>query len=162
MKKNQIVSIFFSILILALSVTACAQSGIDKKVYYNVMASGQGGAMDAQLKVLKNLSGVERDAFEGALLMKKSGGLTIPAKKLSMFKQGYKKLEDAIAKNSNNVEFRFLRLMVQENAPKALGYNKNIKQDSNFIKANYKNLSATIQQFIINYSHISKALKDLF
>ncbi|HRN48706.1 MAG TPA: hypothetical protein PKW69_11790, partial [Niabella sp.] len=61
----------------------------------------------------------------------------------------------------SNTEFRFLRLMVQEHAPKNLGYNKNIMQDAQLIKTNYKSLSAAMQTQISDYSKNSKALKDI-
>lgn len=139
-----------------------AQSGINKSAFYSAMASSKAALMDAQLSALKNASGTDKEAFEGAMLMRKAGTLTIPAKKLALFKEGYRKLETAISKNPQNVEYRFLRLMVQENAPRSLGYHKAISQDSKFIMENFKNLPANTQNSIAGYSKNSKALAGIF
>ncbi len=151
------------ILLVALgSVDGLAQSAIDKTSFYSAMASKSIRQIDVQLAQLKNNSNSDREAFEGALLMRKSEIIAVPAKKLNLFKQGHKKLETAITKNPANAEYRFLRLMVQENAPRSLGYFKNIEQDSKFLKDNYKNLSETTQTNVVRYSKKSKALVDYF
>ena len=75
-----------------------------------------------------------------------------------MFKEGGKKLEAAIKAAPNNVEFRFLRLMIQENAPKIVGYDENIKVDSESVKANLKSLSPATQAAIGQYAKKSKYL----
>lgn len=157
--------IFSFILIAAftLSVVTClAQSGINKSAYYSAMSSSKAALMDAQLSALKSASGTDKEAFEGAMLMRKAGILTIPAKKLAMFKEGCRKLETAISKNPQNVEYRFLRLIVQENAPRSLGYHKAISQDSKFIRENFRNLPAMTQNSIAGYSKKSKALAGAF
>lgn len=141
---------------------ASAQNSIDKKAYYNAFSSANLGLIDGQLNVIKSISGTDKEAFEGAMLMRKAGTLSVPTKKLSLFKQGHKKLESAIAHNSSNPEYRFLRLMVQENAPRSLGYYKNIEQDSKFINNNYKSLPQSTQQVLVNYSKKSKALAGAF
>ncbi|MEP6683274.1 MAG: hypothetical protein ABJA35_08440, partial [Parafilimonas sp.] len=56
--------------------------------------------------------------------------------------------------------YRFLRLIIQEHAPKIVKYNKEIDADASFIKKNYKNLSPDIQKILIDYSQNSKALKQ--
>lgn len=145
--------LFFTVLNLVF-----AQSGFNKKVYYEVIASGKPAVLNQQLDLLKRLNGNERSAFEGALLMRKSALLTIPAKRLSMFKQGHRGLEAAISKNPGNVEYRFLRLMIQEHAPKSLGYNKNISSDSKFIKEHFRSEDPVLREAIVNYSKGSKAL----
>ena len=57
-----------------------------------------------------------------------------PTKKLKQFNQGKKMLESFIENNSNNLEARYIRILVQSEVPKFLGYNKNIKSDIKFIK----------------------------
>ncbi|MFV0606591.1 MAG: hypothetical protein ACK5NK_12190 [Niabella sp.] len=139
-----------------------AQTAINKADFFMAMSSSSQKKIDAQLAVLKKLSGTEKNAFEGALLMRKAGTLTIPAKKLAMFKDGHKKLEAVIAQYPGNAEYRFLRLMVQENAPRALGYYKSISQDSKFIKEQYKNLPEVTKNSISAYSKQSKSLAGAF
>lgn len=139
-----------------------AQPALEKGSFYKAMGSANVKQMDTQLGLLKNIAGTDREAFEGAMLMRKSETLPIPAKKLALFRQGHKKLEAAIVKSPENAEYRFLRLMVQENAPRSLGYYKNIEQDGKFIKENYKSLAETTQHNVVVYSKKSKALAGYF
>lgn len=148
-----------SLLFLCSTSILFSQGAFHKQSYYNTLAAAKAKDIGVQLEAVTSLSGNDRLAYEGALEMRKAGTLSVPAKKLAIFKQGHKKLEAAIAADPNNLEYLFLRLIIQENAPKALGYNKNIKYDSDFIRANYKKLPSSLQQILLNYSTTSKALK---
>ncbi len=68
-------------------------------------------------------------AYQGALYMKKADFVKGVKDKIKTFKKGAQILEDEIAKKPSNAEFRFLRLAVQEHAPRILKYNKNINED---------------------------------
>lgn len=68
-------------------------------------------------------------------------------------------MENAIKSQPNNAEYRFLRLMIQENAPKVLKYNTKIKEDIDFIKNNLSKTPAEIKTAITNYSKVSPNLK---
>ncbi|MVZ67346.1 hypothetical protein GQF61_15935 [Sphingobacterium sp. DK4209] len=59
-----------------------------------------------------------------------------PISKLKTFKTGKKNIELAIEKAPSNAEIRFIRLSIQKNTPAFLGYQTNIKEDSDFIKKN--------------------------
>lgn len=56
-----------------------------------------------------------------------------PFKKWNCFLNGKQALEMLIKENNSNVELRFLRLTIQENLPKLLGYNNKIEEDKTFI-----------------------------
>lgn len=135
-----------------------AQNGFDKALFYETLSHGKLSTIESQLKLIKDLSGSDKDAFEGAMLMKKASKVAIPAQKLSIFKKGYQKLESAISKNKSNVEYRFLRLMIQENAPKNLGYHKNINEDVKLIIEGKNSVSKDIQNAIEDYSKTSKKI----
>ena len=62
--------------------------------------------------------------------MKQAGFKFLPTKKLSLFIEGKNLLENAIAKHPKNVEMKLLRLMIQENAPRFLGYSDNCTKDA--------------------------------
>jgi hypothetical protein len=94
--------------------------------------------------------------------MKKAGLVAGPKKKLDTFKSGHEKLESVLSKDTTNTELRFLRLIIQENAPKILKYRKEIEKDSENIRKNYKNLPPVVQQAIVNYSKTSKVLKPAY
>jgi hypothetical protein len=135
----------------------------NRKAFYSVMASGNTQTVDEQINLLKNsapTSPKDKEAFEGALLMKKAGLVSGPGRKLNLFKDGHKKLEAAIKEDDNNAEYRFLRLMIQEHAPGILGYKDDLKKDSTYIRQSYKKLPAEVQEAIINYSKVSKILKS--
>ncbi|MBZ4188643.1 hypothetical protein [Niabella beijingensis] len=150
-----IVTGILTLLFLSIN-TVTAQS---KSAFYNALAGSSVKAIDAQIsQVNAYASPAEAPAFTGALEMRKAGLVTIPAKKLSTFKQGHKKLEAAIAAHPKEAEFRFLRLMIQENAPKSLGYSRNIAEDSKMIRDQFASLPAVTQQSVKNYSKKSKSL----
>lgn len=132
---------------------------IDKQAIYAAMAGDNVDAVNSALKAVKNSSTPDNKAFEGALLMKKAGLVGGPGKKLKLFKEGHEKLEEAIKAHPDNVEYHFLRLMIQEHAPKILGYHGEKEEDAKLIKTSYKNLPAPVQQAVKDYSHNSDNLK---
>jgi hypothetical protein len=133
----------------------------DKSAFYSAMATNDLELVNTQLSIVKAASINEKDAYEGALLMKKAGLVTKSKEKLSLFKSGRTKLESAIKKDKENAEFSFLRLIIQEHAPKAVDYRNNIENDVSVIRSNYKTLPHVVQQAINDYSKKSKILKPL-
>lgn len=57
-----------------------------------------------------------------------------PISKLSTFNKGKNNLQKAVAMDKNDVEIRCLRLSIQKNAPKFLGYSDDITEDEQFIE----------------------------
>lgn len=56
-----------------------------------------------------------------------------PVSKLKTFKRGIKNIEIAVEKSPCNAEIRFLRLSIQKNSPKFLGYYHHIAEDRQFL-----------------------------
>ena len=156
---------FISALILILlSVFVQAQSSspkFDKVAFYTVMKIDDSLKINEQLTILTIYKIKEKDIYVGALLMKKAGMITNLKIKLKDFKAGRKKLEDVLVKDSANTEYHFLRLMIQENAPKILNYNTEIDKDNLYIRKNFKSLSKELQEIVMDYSKHSKALQNL-
>lgn len=71
--------------------------------------------------------------------------------KISALKTGTEKLETAIEKKPNNVELLFLRLTIQLNLPRFLGYNDDIESDKLFVLDNYKSAPPILKSRIINF-----------
>ena len=142
------------------SLSTLAQK-FDKVAFYQVMEVNDSLKINQQLNLLQNSSIKEKQAYEGALLLKKAGVVTNKRNKLNTFKLGKHKLENALEKDSSNTEYHFLRLMIQENAPKILGYHANLEKDNIYIRKNYKTLNAVLQQAIFGYSKQSKTLSNL-
>jgi len=116
------------------------------------MSSDKVAVLDQQLNLLKQWSGPEKQAYSGALTMKKAGYVSGAGKKLRTFKAGNKDLEAAIDQDKDNAEYRFLRLMIQEHAPGILGYNDNLQADSDYIRKSFKNLHPAARQAVIDYT----------
>jgi len=125
------------------------------------MASDNLHEINAQLNIVTVISASEKEAYEGALLMKKAGLITKAKDKLSLFKSGRLKLEASLKKDNRNIEFYFLRLIIQEHAPKIVNYRTELENDSLLVRTNYKTLPQVVQQAIIEYSKKSKVLKLL-
>ena len=132
---------------------------VNKSEFYAAMASESLDSINALLDIISKSSINNKDAFEGVLLMKKAGLVSGLSTKYKLFKSGQKKLESAIAKESENTEFRFFRLMIQENAPGILNYSSQIDEDSQLIRAGYKNLPQVVQMAITSYTKKSNVLK---
>ncbi len=126
--------------------------------FYKAISSDNLTLIDEQLTNINNSSIPEKEAYEGTLLMKKAGLVSRPGEKLSFFKNGRTLLDNAIVKYPTNAEYRFLRLIIQENAPHFLGYYENLDEDSHFISKNVTSLSAGIKAAISEYIKKSKVL----
>lgn len=150
----------FAVLALFLTVASAftVLPALDKKPVYDALRTAKLEPIEAQLALVQNSSDNEKQAFEGALLMRKSGIISGPARKLSTFKEGKEKLEAAIGKDNDNAEFRFLRLLIQENAPNIVKYKKNLDEDKAMIIKNYKTLAPVVQSAIVTYSKTSKII----
>ncbi len=151
---------FFAVLVLFLTVASAftVLPALDKKPVYDALRMAKLEPIEAQLALVQNSSDNEKQAFEGALLMRKSGLISGAGKKLSTFKEGKEKLEAAIGKDNDNAEFRFLRLLIQENAPNIVKYKKNLDEDKAIIIKNYKSLPPVVQSAIVTYSKTSKII----
>lgn len=136
-----------------------SQQKLDKAAFYNVMARGNLDEVNAELDVVTSSASPEKDGFIGALLMRKAGLLKRPGEKLKFFKAGRIKFDPAIAADKDNVEFRFLRLAIQEHAPKIVKYRADLEADKQAIIKGYKNQSSVVQHAIMDYTKNSKLLQ---
>ena len=149
--------------ILFILICAGAQAGnllqkFDRTAFYAALKGTKTDALDSELSKLKSSAGNEKDAFEGTLLMRKAGLVKIPAEKLKLFKEGRIKLETAIAKDSTVTEYRFLRLIIQEHAPKIVKYSKELQSDKLYIQKHFRLLPSATQNAIVDYCQTSKVL----
>ena len=159
-KSIRLAFIFQAFLVLILNNYSIAQSAYSKQGFYNAMSSSDLKEIDQQLKEAEKASGADKQAIIGTLTMKKAGLVSGPGKKLRTFKAGHKDLEASISQNKDNAEYRFMRLMIQENAPGILGYKGEIETDSDYIRKSFKNLPGTVQKAIIQYAKNSKVLSE--
>lgn len=78
----------------------------------------------------------------------KSKYMINPFKKYSVFQSSSKKLDSVVIQNPNSVEIRFLRYLIQFNAPKVLGYYDFLESDYMFIIDNISSENLHLQDFI--------------
>src|SRR6185436_13632055 len=76
----------------------------DKGAYFAAMAGQDLTEINTIMGSLEESSIPEKSAYEGALLMKKAGLQSKAKDKLSLFKSGRTKLEEAIKNDPGNVE----------------------------------------------------------
>lgn len=127
--------------------------------FYNALYSDSLETIESALEQLnKEKSTAIVNAYKGGLTMKKSDYLKSAAKKIETFKAGHKLLESSIKADPNNAEYRFIRLTIQENAPKILKYNKNIEEDKTLILKGYKKMSSKTRTYILDYAKQSDIL----
>lgn len=138
--------------------TGFGQQDFDRSAFYTALASANADGINRELTLLGAASIREKEAYEGALLMKKAGLVAIPAEKLKFFKAGRFKLESSLKKDSTNGEYHFLRLTIQEHAPRIVKYAADLEKDSQYIQLTYKSLSPVVQHAIIDYCKQSKIL----
>jgi len=132
---------------------------INRDRYYRVFESKSIDKINEEIKALnKEKSSTVKDAFLGAMIMKRSHFLKTPKEKVNEFKKGKILLESAIKKQPNNPEFRFLRIAIQENCPKILKYNTNMIEDALLINSKFSSLNSISQRHVKKYALHSKAL----
>jgi hypothetical protein len=156
--KKKIILLLLFVFLISLVKSENSIQNFDKATFYAILKSGKIEDINNELSLLETSSVTEKDGYKGALLMRKGGLLSIPAEKLKSFKKGRILLETALANDNTNSEYHFLRLIIQEHAPKIVKYNTDIEVDKEYVKKSYKNLSPAVQHAIIDYSKSSKII----
>ena len=151
---------YLFLLITIFSLNANAQ--LDRKAIYNALAGDSKELVQKQLDGIENMKeSSEVKAFKGALQMKAAQFQKTAKDKMTLFNSGKKVLESEIKSNDGNVEYRFLRLLIQENAPKQLKYNGNIEEDAAAVIVGYSKLKESAKTAVESYAKKSASLKGL-
>ncbi len=133
--------------------------GQDFEKFYVIIQKNSKSELENGLKKISSISDLDvKNAYKGALQTKLAQFGSNPIQKLQLFNGGVENLEKSIKKNPNNIEFRFIRLLIQENCPSFLMYKSNIENDAQFISKNYKKASNYFQDCVFEYSKKSKYL----
>lgn len=132
---------------------------IDKADFYVVLESDSESKISAKIATLDKLNtSKDKDAYIGTLTMKHSKFMKTPKEKIAVFRSGKDMLEKSIRSAPNNGEYRFLRLIIQENSPKILKYNSNIEEDIKIIQETFNSLDGLVKKVIKSYASGSKNL----
>ena len=161
LKKPVFISLVFTALLLCAAQLPYAQTGtaaFDRTAFYDALSGNDITTIQNQLDIVGKSPYDGKEAFEGALMMKKASLIKGVSDKLKTFKLGREKLENMLDKYASNAEFRFLRLMIQEKAPKILGYDEQLKEDHKYVVEHFKTMPEAAQKAILDYSKSSKVL----
>lgn len=138
-----------------------SNGSIDMDTYYDVLSGSSLDRIDSLLMVLENsVASSTVLAYKGTLFMKRAFLISPPAKKLNSFKKGKRLLEAEIKEHPQNIEYRFLRLSVQEHAPDFLKYNKSTISDKAMIINGFNKTNKSLKKIIRDYSIHSKIIHE--
>jgi hypothetical protein len=121
-----------------------------------------------QLESFSNMVANVTKADDVSLVAYKGASLTLQAKyaktikeKKEGFVNGVDYIEYAIEKEPNAIEPRFVRLGIQENAPKILKYRGNIEEDKAFLLKQFQHISSkNLKEHIKDYILQSKLFTE--
>jgi len=90
--------------------------------------------------------------YKGVSEMMEAKYLISPWSKLNSFRSGKRLIEEAVRRDSQNAEIRFLRYSVQTNLPSFLDYKDDMESDKKFLIANAGNIKdKVLKNNIIQY-----------
>lgn len=99
--------------------------------------------------------------YKGAVYTLKAKHAKAIKDKKAFFKEGASIIEAALAAEPDNIELRFIRLSVQENAPKILKYRDHIEKDKNFILGRLSKLKeSSVKNLIYGFVKDSKTFSE--
>jgi len=99
--------------------------------------------------------------YKGAVTVAMSKHLKTAKEKMTYFNDGKKLIEEAISRDTRNLELKFIRFTIQTNIPPILKYNKNISEDKTYILENLGHLKNNVVRSRIKaYLLISKELSS--
>jgi len=152
----------FAMLLLAvrLSAGAVSDAGFDILAFYRALSRQNLELVDGQLKKLATARLPQKEAYEGVALMTKSRLTPDKAQQVELFRNGRVKLENMISKDPDNPEYRFLRILIQENVPVNFPYRSNLQEDAHFVMDNFARLPREVKFVVRAYSKDSPTLKS--
>jgi hypothetical protein len=150
------VTVYFFFFLIS---TITPQTQVNPENFYLVFSSDNYNQIEKMISNLQqSQSSSTRNAYLGAILMKHAQFEKNAKKRIKIFKQGEALLETEIQNNTSNVEYHFLRFVIQENAPKILKYRSNLESDKLLILKNYKQLPPRLRNVIKKYAEQSERL----
>ncbi|PHS67734.1 MAG: hypothetical protein COB12_02625 [Flavobacterium sp.] len=100
-------------------------------------------------------------AYKGAVLTLMARFSKSTKEKKLFFKEGAKLIEFTISEKPTDIEIRVIRLGVQENSPKIVGYQKNKEEDKQFIIDHFKEVSSKeLKTYIKGFIKQSKTFSE--
>ncbi|MCU4175887.1 hypothetical protein [Carboxylicivirga sp. N1Y90] len=119
-------------------------------------------ALEQFLESIDYIDNTQLVPYKASAIMQKAEYVSSPFSKLKFFNQGKHILEEYIKKNPNNIEARYVRIMVQSQLPGFLGYKNNMESDAAFIHTNIQSTNIPIdysQLILINIDKYTKKVE---
>ena len=118
--------------------------------------------LDAALLGVTTKSNPVLLAYKGAVSTLKAKFAKARSEKKEYFKEGVLFIESAVKAAPKNIEIRYIRMSVQENSPKFLGYHKSIKEDKQFLLKSYDTISSMelkglVKEFVLKSENFSES-----
>ena len=135
------------------------ETGIRSAEFYEVLSSSSLEKVEDMLSKLNdNPSESKMRMYKGALIAKRAEFVKEVKQKIKYCREGIALIEAEIKDHPSNTEYRFIRLTIQEHAPKLLNYNNKLLEDKQKIIDGYSSLSAVLKKAIREYAIESKVL----
>ena len=105
-------------------------------IFYKTIQEDEQSILEKGLKELSTYkNSMLLQVYMGAIQAKLAQFERNPQQKISKFKQAVNQIESGIKKDPKNIEYRFVRYLIQENAPKILKYQSNLQEDKKIAPA---------------------------
>lgn len=148
---------FFLSICLFLSLSNTPEITDIRKLYSSVLISESNAKEFASKLAEAKEDNKTLVAYKGASIVILSRYKKEISDKSKNFKEGAKMIEFAVTSEPNNIEIRLIRLSIQEKAPKIVNYNRNKKEDKDFLLDYYKEQSGNLKAYIKNFMLQSKS-----
>lgn len=149
----------FLLLLFATKVCATEPDMEEVKTLFEASAYSRSSAD----RLLKLLSKVDHSSspvlicYKGVAEMMQAKYGFNPINKFRRFKRGKNLIEEAVKKEPDNLEIRFLRFVIQTNLPAFLNYNEQINEDKRFLLNNLQTTKdKKLKQDFLKYLSSSK------
>ncbi len=137
--KKLTVFLFFMISMISLLAQDAVMLELRKLLYKSTLKESY--ISEANSYMDENEEQVPFLSYKAMLIFIKAKYIVNPFKKLSYFNEGKEKMEKAVELNPNDIETRFLRLVIQHQVPSFLSYNEHKKRDKEFIVKHFSQLT---------------------
>ncbi|GAA4165331.1 hypothetical protein GCM10022217_37360 [Chryseobacterium ginsenosidimutans] len=136
------------------------QSGLESLRESYAKANLSNANTEAFINIAEKTSGSDA-VIQGYKAAAQIMGAKIATKnRKALVKTGATSLEAIIKSNPNNAELRVIRMSVQENIPKIVGYRGSLKDDKAFLLNNYAKQNTALKNYIKRFAAQSKTMTE--
>ena len=134
------------------------QSGIESLRESYAKANSSNAGTEAFITIAEKTSGSDAVIQGYKAAAKIMEAKITKSNRKALVKSGATSLEAVIKNNPGNAELRVIRMSVQENIPKIVGYRGSLKEDKAFLLNNYSKQSTSLKNYIKRFTAQSKTM----